>query len=576
MGAKMSESTAGSREISPDIPLSGASRTRKLLLSAPIAIILLAAALRLFFIGRFQVWLDEAYCFAVAKKTIGRIIADLAYDNGPPLYYICLHYWMLIFGDSPLALRSLSALFSTGAVAVIAFWDAPWFPRTARLLAAFALAITPVAIYYGQEARMYSPVVFFVLLSMVFLEKGLRLGGLRNWALFSLCTALGLYTSYIAIFLVPVGYIVLLMKCLSSKRSVVFRRFLSLLAAHVAAAALFLPWLPVFLKQPSDKAVQWIGPVWENSDKLGLPLKSLTIMTTGGAYYPVYLRNLYQGPDRTQVTRDAIDSGRTVGKFAALLSSIPASLPYSFMIITTLALFAAAFSRRSDFPARIFLASWVLLSFLVPLSLSFIRPVFILGRYEITGVPAVAILTGIGLSRLRASARGVAVGLLCALFLYSYGYMFDWPAAAPLVEGGAKLAAVASKGDVVLCEGFDYAQMYYHVGGKRDDLAFVSIPRDVLLHAAWIDYDKYLQPGWEIPRAILWEEAELALAEAAAKTPPGHALIILRPTGSVPSWLAAIDQTLRPAVEAAVNSGAFQPDMALSNPQEGIIVLRRQ
>lgn len=52
---------------------------------------------------------------------------------------------------------------------------------------------------------MYAPVVFFIILSMMCLERGLRVGGKKDWALFAVFTALSFYTSYVAAFVAPLG-----------------------------------------------------------------------------------------------------------------------------------------------------------------------------------------------------------------------------------------------------------------------------------------------------------------------------------------------------------------------------------
>jgi len=572
----MSEFRESSGQTPARAPVAGTNAICRFRFGAAAALVIaFAAVLRLAFIGRFEVWLDEAYCFAVAKKPLSLIFADLAFDNGPPLYYIMLHYWMKVFGEGPAAIRSLSAVFSTGAVAVVVFWNTPWFSKTARLLAGFTLAITPLAIYYGQEARMYSPVVFFVLVSMVFLERGLRLGGFLNWALMALSTALGLYTSYVAIFLVPTGYIVTAIEYVATVHPEgLGKRFWNLFFAHVAAALLFSPWLPVFLRQPSAEAVQWIGPIWEKYDKTLLPLQSASLMTTGGAYYPRYLRNLYQGPERTSMVREATKEGREKSFSLKIAGSVPSWLALSVMGLLSLFVLAAALRRQEPFPYRALLVAWVLLSFMVPIVMSYFRPMFVLGRYELTGVPAAAVLFGIGFSRQKRVPRAVCIAAAVLLFAYSWAYMYSWSETRGLGKKAGILRAAASPGDVVLCEAFEYAQAYYHVGPARDSVTWLTCPLDTIKHAAWIDYDRWLWPGWEMPRDAMYQAAAAALAEAIEKAPPGKAVIIVRPVG-VGGWMAAMDGALRTPLVKAVDAGGVVADMEASKPQDGIVVLRR-
>ena len=84
-------------------------------------------------------------------------------------YFLLLRGWVAAFGDSAFALRSLSAC--AGLAAVLGLYlfvrDLPsgplagstsWAgdPRTAALLAAALLALSPFQARYGGEARMYA------------------------------------------------------------------------------------------------------------------------------------------------------------------------------------------------------------------------------------------------------------------------------------------------------------------------------------------------------------------------------------------------------------------------------------
>lgn len=543
-------------------------------------IIALAAFLRFLLIAHYEVWLDEAYCFIVARKPILDIFRDLRSDNGPPLYYILLHYWMMLFGDGPTALRSLSAVLSTASVAVILFWRTPWFGRMARLVAGFAFAITPLAIYYGQEARMYALALFFVTLSMVFLERVLRLGGVRNWAPLAVTTALALYSSYIAIFLIPLGYIVIAIRYLyDNDQAAAQRTATGLVAAHVAAALLFAPWLPTFFRQPSAAATQWMGPYWQAANKPMLPLQSLSIMTVGGAYYPEFIRQLGQGPRRTEAMREEIRAGRETRILPRILTPVPPVVP----LIITLALAAAAFLfalRRGEgaFPYRAFLIGWVALALFVPFFFSYFRPMYFAGRYELTGIPAFAAIFGVGVSRWPKGARVAAFAVAALLFAYTWGYVQCYPSAGMNIERAKILSDIAPKGAVPVCEVFEYATMYYYMGERRDELQFMTFPRDTYHHAAWIDYDKWLVPPqeWTEPRNQLLREAGDTWQEAIRKAGPGGRVIFVRtPNDNGGGWIKAMDGAIASALgEAAVpDTGQMDYEPAISRPDKGLLAL---
>lgn len=541
-----------------------------------ILIAALGAVLRFLLIDRYPLSLDEAYCFEMAKKAPGSLIAALSLGNEPPLHLLVLHYWMRGFGESPLALRSLSVVASVLTLGVIAFWRASWFSQRARLLAAFVLAITPISIYYGQVVRMYSLVVLFITLLMVFLERGLRKGGIRNWGLFSLFTALSLYTSYIAIYVVPVGYLAIGAMYLSRRYAGALRpRLTALLAAHLAAAAMFLPWLGVFRQQPTSTAVQWIRFYWAPANKASLPLRSLSLMTTGGAHYPEYLYYLYQGPKRTQETRQAIREGKETNPLLAAVTAVHPIVPLAASTALAALVFWMALSKGNAFPFRAFLGAWLLLSFGAPILLSFIRPIFMAGRYELPGVVAFAALTGIGLARMPAKLRAACAAVMIVLFLYTWTYMLCWPTQASRPQRGALLARIASPGDVVLCEGFEYSPMYYYVGPAREKIIFITVPRDTIDHSAWLDFEKWFAPPkYAAATPALEKEASAAIDEAIRRIPAGRALVLvpaLKPCG----WEAALDDAVSAPIDRAVSAGVLRPDAHASQTDWRIFVFRK-
>lgn len=552
-----------------------------------LALLVLGVALvvRFLFIDRYEVWLDEAYCFSVAVKPIGAIVRDLALDNGPPLYYVLLHYWMLAFGESAAALRSLSVVFSAGTVALVLFWRTPWLSRAARLMAGFVLAITPLAIYYAQEARMYSPVVFFVTAAAIFLEKGLRKGGAADWALFGLFTLLGLYTSYVAIFLVPLGYLVVAVALIFDRdKAAAKRRLAGLLAAHVGAAILFGPWVPIFLGQPRAASTQWIGRNIGPPRMVHTPAWSLSVMTVGGGYYPKYLRQLRMDPLRVDKTRRAVETGQEKRPALALLTRIPPLAALSVMALLTVHLFWTALRRGSGrFPHRAFLAWWLALPIVVPLLLCLVRPMYVVGRYELTALPAFAVISGLGLAGLGKPVRVGALILAGLLFLYSWGYMQLFPRSAPAPRRAAYIAHIAESGDVVLASAFEYAPVHYYVGAKRDELQFITFPRSTRYHSAWIDYEKWLsgQRGFERPRPILYEEAAAAVEEAIAAVEVGGRIIVVVPrsgllksqSGQAP-WTMWMERALFAAL-IDVTPARIEPDMEISRPRSGITVYRK-
>ncbi|MEW5869706.1 MAG: glycosyltransferase family 39 protein [Chloroflexota bacterium] len=126
-----------------------------------IAITLVGGCLRVFLIANKGLWLDETFSMWVSSHSIADMLQWIVkIDQHPPLYYLLLHYWVTLNGDSPYALRLLSALFGTATIPVIYLIGKRMSGVDMGLAAALLLALSPFNIHYAQEARMYTCLAF--------------------------------------------------------------------------------------------------------------------------------------------------------------------------------------------------------------------------------------------------------------------------------------------------------------------------------------------------------------------------------------------------------------------------------
>jgi hypothetical protein len=81
-------------------------------------------------------------------------------DQHPPFYYLLLHYWIALNGDTPYYVRLLSALFGAGTIPIIYLIGKRMSGVMVGLAAAVFLALSLFNIYYAQETRMYTFLMF--------------------------------------------------------------------------------------------------------------------------------------------------------------------------------------------------------------------------------------------------------------------------------------------------------------------------------------------------------------------------------------------------------------------------------
>ena len=242
--------------------MSSSTSTKRWRVGLLVAVLLLAATLRFYRLGAQSFWNDEGNTARLVERSIDLIIEGAAGDIHPPGYYLLLHAWRAAVGESEFALRSFSAFCGILTVAVIAaIGQRIGGSRTAIGAALFA-AVHPLAVYYGQEARMYALLGFVSTLTLWvatrLVEQHVGNRRLRRntqhisqnyvlrFTLYTLSVALGLYTQYAYIFVLfglnlAFGFYWL------THQPLRWRLLWTWIAAHALGGLLFAPWAPIAL-----------------------------------------------------------------------------------------------------------------------------------------------------------------------------------------------------------------------------------------------------------------------------------------------------------------------------------------
>jgi len=127
--------------------------------------------------------------------------AVLLSDTNPPLYYLLLYVWTLIFGTSDMALRSFSIICSLACLPLLVNLARRIGGEVAILPTYVLFTFSPLAIYYSTEGRMYSLLWLCVLAtawaSLLLQERG---GNAATCALWIVSSVAGFLTHYFFVF----------------------------------------------------------------------------------------------------------------------------------------------------------------------------------------------------------------------------------------------------------------------------------------------------------------------------------------------------------------------------------------
>ena len=182
-----------------------------------LVILFTGVVLRLYQLGAESLWYDEAISTWAAHQSPSQILEVSKGDNNFFSYYLFLHYWVALFGDAEYSVRLPSALAGIWAIFIMYRVGCQLFSRNEALIASLVLALSPLHVYYSQEARVYEIMTLLSLLSFYFFLKVLKKGYLRAQAGYVLCTSTLMYSHVYGLFVVLAQNLYLVTAFLISK-----------------------------------------------------------------------------------------------------------------------------------------------------------------------------------------------------------------------------------------------------------------------------------------------------------------------------------------------------------------------
>lgn len=288
-----------------------------------LLITLVALGVRLLDIDKpFGLWYDEMLTYVISSHSlpVGILKECWRLDFHMPLYYLFVGLWMKLFGAADLTLRLSSVLW--GVLCVPAFFYLGKIYKSKKLgyFLAVIAALNPIMIYYSQEVRFYSMLMFFATISLIFTLKLLENPSRRNFIVWGLANLVILYIYMMGIIFVGLEVLVLLIYLKNSSKT---------LSKYLAGFGLLsLPYFfllasywhfsnQVFLDpfsyyQPNNLATlflllnDWFSPalsvegvnIYEQFLQNHVPIVSLIIMTISTACFVVGFASTLRKPDK--------------------------------------------------------------------------------------------------------------------------------------------------------------------------------------------------------------------------------------------------------------------------------------
>jgi uncharacterized membrane protein len=209
----------------------------------------LAVATRFYKIDSESLWLDEAFSFWISglhgniKNLWTYIIGSNVawWDPHPFFYYLVLHYWIKLLGTSEFVLRSLSALCGVLTILCTYHIGNRFFNQKTGMLASILVFMSPLNLWYSQEARMYTLTSLLILLSIYFFFA--LITAHKRWVhpiFYILSSIILIYTDYIGI-LVIMSQVLFVFCYVALFKKHTIKVFLW---CYCILFLLYIPWLP--------------------------------------------------------------------------------------------------------------------------------------------------------------------------------------------------------------------------------------------------------------------------------------------------------------------------------------------
>ena len=236
---------------------------------ALIVVTLIGLFLRFYNLGYNSIWLDEATTYFTSIKSLADIWqATTAGEFSPPLFMWGEHF-MLMLANNEVILRFIPAVLGVLTIPLFYVIGKEFLDRNAGIIAATACAVSPFLIYYSQEARAYSMMLFFLALATIFIFKAIKSDSLIDWALFAAFSALAFWSHFYAIVMIAALFFFALIELVPRIRADI-RNLKTLVLGGVVFVILSLPLLllsvPLFASRTASAptyGIQGLGIIVE-------------------------------------------------------------------------------------------------------------------------------------------------------------------------------------------------------------------------------------------------------------------------------------------------------------------------
>jgi mannosyltransferase len=233
-----------------------------------VVLVVVATALRLYGLNG-GLWLDEMLAdVGYVQQSVGDILTTYDSQNQHPLFSLLAHFSTGAFGDVAWSLRLPAAMFGVASIVALYLLGREVATPREGFLAATLMALSYEHIWFSQNARGYSGLLFWALLASWILVRALNRGERRLWVAYAVVSALGVYTHLTMLFIIVAHFGIYLTALVTRRKQVWPHRWAGLPGFFLAGLftfqlhALVLPQLLGSALGEVSTVPLWTNPLW--------------------------------------------------------------------------------------------------------------------------------------------------------------------------------------------------------------------------------------------------------------------------------------------------------------------------
>lgn len=364
-----------------------------------LLITLLALFIRLLNIDKScGLWFDEmlTYIFSSKSFPVGILKTLWREDYHMPLYYMYVHIWMKFFGSADVILRLSSVLWGVLTIPAFFYLGKTYKSEKLGYFLSVIGCLSPIMIYYSQELRFYSMLMFFATISVIFFLKLIETANKKDFLVFFFSNLVILYIYTMGIIFVGIEIFILLIHFYLYKKNC-FNKFIK----YSAIFFLFsIPYLYLLISYINASSQALIVPfIWSQVNILA-PLYLIN------DWFSPFMAGLY-GPD--------------IGIYENFFKSSNGLLTLFSVSVTSICFIVGFIASLIKLNKKLLYLIIILFSFLlIELVLCFRGDFILVSRYTLIALPIILLICTDGLLTIKFNFLKITcISFIFIIFIYN-------------------------------------------------------------------------------------------------------------------------------------------------------------